>query len=71
MMNVMQAASYPKVTQSCTSILKLPSTLNVWQVATLTHIAANWLNCGWEAKRWGTGHGSIVPYQVGASTALK
>ncbi|XP_072009434.1 succinyl-CoA:glutarate CoA-transferase isoform X3 [Engystomops pustulosus] len=33
------------------------------QVACLTHIAANYLNGGIEAKRWGTAHGSIVPYQ--------
>ncbi|KAM6103045.1 succinyl-CoA:glutarate CoA-transferase isoform 4-T4 [Theristicus caerulescens] len=34
------------------------------QVACLTHIAANYLNCKIEAKRWGTAHGSIVPYQA-------
>uniref|UniRef100_A0A8C1NYE1 Succinate--hydroxymethylglutarate CoA-transferase n=1 Tax=Cyprinus carpio TaxID=7962 RepID=A0A8C1NYE1_CYPCA len=33
------------------------------QVACLTHIAANYLNAGIEASRWGTAHGSIVPYQ--------
>ncbi|KAJ8279488.1 hypothetical protein COCON_G00065540 [Conger conger] len=33
------------------------------QVACLTHIAANYLNAGKEARRWGTAHGSIVPYQ--------
>ncbi|KAG8442773.1 hypothetical protein GDO86_011548 [Hymenochirus boettgeri] len=33
------------------------------QVACLSHIAANFLNGGTEAKRWGTAHGSIVPYQ--------
>ncbi|XP_069586311.1 succinate--hydroxymethylglutarate CoA-transferase [Ranitomeya imitator] len=33
------------------------------QVACLTQIAANFLNGGIEAKRWGTAHGSIVPYQ--------
>uniref|UniRef100_A0A8C3SCU9 Succinyl-CoA:glutarate-CoA transferase n=1 Tax=Chelydra serpentina TaxID=8475 RepID=A0A8C3SCU9_CHESE len=33
-------------------------------VACLTHIAANYLNCKMEAKRWGTAHGSIVPYQA-------
>ncbi|XP_072009432.1 succinyl-CoA:glutarate CoA-transferase isoform X2 [Engystomops pustulosus] len=33
------------------------------EVACLTHIAANYLNGGIEAKRWGTAHGSIVPYQ--------
>ncbi|XP_049672922.1 succinate--hydroxymethylglutarate CoA-transferase isoform X2 [Accipiter gentilis] len=34
------------------------------QVACLTHVAANYLNCKIEAKRWGTAHGSIVPYQI-------
>nr|XP_006124141.1 succinate--hydroxymethylglutarate CoA-transferase isoform X1 [Pelodiscus sinensis] len=34
------------------------------QVACLTHIAANYLNCKIEGKRWGTAHGSIVPYQA-------
>ncbi|XP_076827285.1 succinyl-CoA:glutarate CoA-transferase isoform X2 [Brachyhypopomus gauderio] len=33
------------------------------QVACLTHIAANYLNAGQEARRWGTAHESIVPYQ--------
>ncbi|XP_056593773.1 succinate--hydroxymethylglutarate CoA-transferase isoform X3 [Triplophysa dalaica] len=34
------------------------------QVACLTHIAANYLNAGKEARRWGTAHESIVPYQI-------
>lgn len=34
------------------------------QVACLTHIAANYLNGQKEAKRWGTAHESIVPYQA-------
>ncbi|XP_064908070.1 succinate--hydroxymethylglutarate CoA-transferase isoform X3 [Columba livia] len=34
------------------------------EVACLTHVAANYLNCKMEAKRWGTAHGSIVPYQA-------
>ncbi|XP_035174656.1 succinate--hydroxymethylglutarate CoA-transferase isoform X2 [Oxyura jamaicensis] len=34
------------------------------QVACLTHVAANYLNCKIEGKRWGTAHGSIVPYQL-------
>jgi len=34
------------------------------QVAVISHIAANYLNAGIEAKRWGTGHPSIVPYQA-------
>jgi len=34
------------------------------QLALLSHIASNWLNCGVESKRWGTAHPSLVPYQV-------
>ena len=34
------------------------------QVASLVNIASNYLNNGWEAKRHGTAHQSIVPYQV-------
>lgn len=34
------------------------------QVSCLSHIAANYLIAGQEAKRWGTAHQSIVPYQV-------
>ncbi|XP_057680037.1 succinate--hydroxymethylglutarate CoA-transferase isoform X2 [Corythoichthys intestinalis] len=34
------------------------------QVSCLSHIAANFLNGGKEAKRWGTAHESIVPYQA-------
>uniref|UniRef100_F7BY51 Succinyl-CoA:glutarate CoA-transferase n=1 Tax=Monodelphis domestica TaxID=13616 RepID=F7BY51_MONDO len=34
------------------------------QVACLSHVAANYLIAGREAKRWGTAHGSIVPYQA-------
>uniref|UniRef100_A0A2K5HEL3 Succinyl-CoA:glutarate-CoA transferase n=1 Tax=Colobus angolensis palliatus TaxID=336983 RepID=A0A2K5HEL3_COLAP len=34
------------------------------QVACLSHIAANYLIVQKEAKRWGTAHGSIVPYQA-------
>ncbi|KAM4705114.1 succinyl-CoA:glutarate CoA-transferase [Rhinophrynus dorsalis] len=33
------------------------------QVACLSQVAANFLNGGLESKRWGTAHGSIVPYQ--------
>lgn len=35
-----------------------------WQVATMTHLASNYLNAEVVAGRWGTGHTSIVPYQV-------
>ncbi|KAJ8277027.1 hypothetical protein GJAV_G00070640 [Gymnothorax javanicus] len=34
------------------------------QVACLSHIVANYLNAGKEARRWGTAHESIVPYQA-------
>ncbi|XP_054846724.1 succinate--hydroxymethylglutarate CoA-transferase isoform X2 [Eublepharis macularius] len=34
------------------------------QVACLTYIASNFLNCKTEPKRWGTAHASIVPYQA-------
>nr|XP_031310503.1 succinate--hydroxymethylglutarate CoA-transferase isoform X3 [Camelus dromedarius] len=34
------------------------------QVACLTQVAANYLIGQQEAKRWGTAHGSIVPYQI-------
>lgn len=33
-------------------------------VAAMSHIASNYLNAGVEAQRWGSGHGSIVPYQA-------
>ncbi|XP_070409634.1 succinate--hydroxymethylglutarate CoA-transferase isoform X2 [Nothobranchius furzeri] len=33
------------------------------RVSCLSHIAANYLNAGQEAQRWGTAHESIVPYQ--------
>ncbi|KAL3954099.1 hypothetical protein ACCO45_012055 [Purpureocillium lilacinum] len=32
------------------------------QVSLLANVAMSWLNCGQEARRWGTGHPSIVPY---------
>lgn len=34
------------------------------QVALLINIASNYLNANQEAKRWGTAHGSIVPYEA-------
>jgi crotonobetainyl-CoA:carnitine CoA-transferase CaiB-like acyl-CoA transferase len=34
------------------------------QASALANIASNWLVAGQEAKRWGTAHESIVPYQV-------
>uniref|UniRef100_A0A3B4WSB2 Succinate--hydroxymethylglutarate CoA-transferase-like n=1 Tax=Seriola lalandi dorsalis TaxID=1841481 RepID=A0A3B4WSB2_SERLL len=40
-----------------------PVHLSLPQVSCLSHIAANYLNAGKEARRWGTAHESIVPYQ--------
>lgn len=34
------------------------------QVALLINIASNYLNANQEAQRWGTAHGSIVPYEA-------
>lgn len=34
------------------------------QVSLLVNLASNYLNAGKEAKRWGTAHESIVPYQA-------
>uniref|UniRef100_H2ZMF8 Succinyl-CoA:glutarate-CoA transferase n=1 Tax=Ciona savignyi TaxID=51511 RepID=H2ZMF8_CIOSA len=42
---------------------KIDCNLLSTQVAMLTHLASNYLNAGLEAKRYGTGHASIVPYQ--------
>nr|XP_044992159.1 succinate--hydroxymethylglutarate CoA-transferase isoform X3 [Jaculus jaculus] len=40
------------------------------QVACLTQVAANYLIGQKDAKRWGTAHGSIVPYQLEAVSAV-
>lgn len=34
------------------------------QIASLANVASSYLVAGQEAKRWGTAHSSIVPYQV-------
>ncbi|KAI4466171.1 succinate--hydroxymethylglutarate coa-transferase [Holotrichia oblita] len=34
------------------------------QLATLINIGSNYLNAGKEAKRWGTAHESVVPYEA-------
>lgn len=34
------------------------------QIASLINVASNYLNAGKEAKRWGTAHESIVPYEA-------
>ncbi|XP_055638613.1 succinate--hydroxymethylglutarate CoA-transferase [Toxorhynchites rutilus septentrionalis] len=38
------------------------------QVACLINVASNYLNAGKEAKRWGTAHESIVPYEAFATS---
>ena len=43
---------------------KIDCNLLSTQVAILSHIASNYLNAGVEAKRRGTAHSSIVPYQA-------
>lgn len=47
-----------------------PLHLPLSKVSCLSHIAANYLNAGKEARRWGTAHESIVPYQVTACKYL-
>ncbi|KAJ8325697.1 hypothetical protein O5D80_005897 [Batrachochytrium dendrobatidis] len=43
---------------------KIDSSLLECQVAALANIAHNYLVAGQEAKRWGTQHSAIVPYQA-------
>ena len=43
---------------------KIDCNLISTQISALSHIASNYLNCGIDGKRWGTGHPSIVPYQA-------
>ncbi|CAF3406248.1 unnamed protein product [Rotaria socialis] len=43
---------------------KIECSLLETQLSLLSHIAANYLNGGWEAQRHGTAHASIVPYQA-------
>lgn len=42
---------------------KIDANLFSTQVSCLINVASNYLNAGKEAKRWGTEHSSIVPYQ--------
>ncbi len=46
--------------------LKLFKNNYIWsfQLSLLSHLAANYLNAGWESQRHGTAHASIVPYQA-------
>ncbi|KAL2414722.1 Acyl-CoA transferase [Exophiala dermatitidis] len=43
---------------------KIDASLFETQIALLANVASTWLNTGQEAKRWGTSHPSIVPYQA-------
>lgn len=43
---------------------KIECNLLSTQVASLINIGSNYLNAGKEAKRWGTAHESIVPYET-------
>ncbi|XP_027511786.1 succinate--hydroxymethylglutarate CoA-transferase isoform X4 [Corapipo altera] len=57
---VVQRAGYDSIAAAVSGLLHITG----HEVACLTHVAANYLNCKIEAKRWGTAHGSIVPYQA-------
>jgi succinate--hydroxymethylglutarate CoA-transferase len=43
---------------------KIDASLFETQVSVLANVAMSWLNAGQEAKRWGTQHPSIVPYEA-------
>ncbi|CAF0766989.1 unnamed protein product [Rotaria sordida] len=43
---------------------KIECSLLETQLSLLSHLAASYLNAGWEAQRHGTAHASIVPYQA-------
>lgn len=43
---------------------KIDCNLLSTQIASLINIGSNYLNAGKEAKKWGTAHESIVPYQT-------
>ncbi|KAJ5253117.1 hypothetical protein N7489_003527 [Penicillium chrysogenum] len=43
---------------------KIDTSLFESQVSLLSNVAMSWLNGGEDAKRWGTEHPSIVPYQA-------
>lgn len=47
---------------------KIDANLLSTQVASLINVASNYLNAGKEAKRWGTAHESIVPYEAFKTT---
>ncbi|XP_017678795.1 PREDICTED: succinate--hydroxymethylglutarate CoA-transferase isoform X3 [Lepidothrix coronata] len=57
---VVQRGGYDSIAAAVSGLMHITG----HEVACLTHVAANYLNCKIEAKRWGTAHGSIVPYQA-------
>ncbi|XP_050186224.1 succinate--hydroxymethylglutarate CoA-transferase isoform X2 [Myiozetetes cayanensis] len=57
---VVQRGGYDTIAAAVSGLMHITG----HEVACLTHVAANYLNCKIEAKRWGTAHGSIVPYQA-------
>nr|XP_030121196.3 succinate--hydroxymethylglutarate CoA-transferase isoform X4 [Taeniopygia guttata] len=57
---VVQRGGYDSVAAAVSGLMHITG----HEVACLTHVAANYLNCKIEGKRWGTAHGSIVPYQA-------
>ncbi|XP_045877091.1 succinate--hydroxymethylglutarate CoA-transferase isoform X4 [Meles meles] len=55
-----QRAGYDAVASAVSGLMHITGP----EVACLTQVAANYLIGQKEAKRWGTAHGSIVPYQA-------
>ncbi|KAM9078402.1 succinyl-CoA:glutarate CoA-transferase isoform 3-T3 [Megaptera novaeangliae] len=55
-----QRAGYDAVASAVSGLMHITGP----EVACLTHVAANYLIGQEEARRWGTAHGSIVPYQA-------
>ncbi|XP_032499061.1 succinate--hydroxymethylglutarate CoA-transferase isoform X2 [Phocoena sinus] len=55
-----QRAGYDAVASAVSGLMHITGP----EVACLTHVAVNYLIGQEEARRWGTAHGSIVPYQA-------
>ncbi|KAL2795505.1 CoA-transferase family III domain-containing protein [Aspergillus keveii] len=47
---------------------KLDTSLFETTISILSNVGMSWLNLGREAKRWGTGHPTIVPYEAFRTT---
>lgn len=60
------AALFQRQTTGCGQWIK--TNLLSTQIACLVNLGANYLMAGHEAKRWGTAHESIVPYQAFATS---